>query len=38
MKLKISPSRLCGEVKAPPSKSYAHRCLICAALPGAKAA
>lgn len=34
MKLKISPSRLCGEVKAPPSKSYAHRCLICAALAG----
>ncbi len=32
MKLKISPSRLGGEIKAPPSKSYAHRCLICAAL------
>lgn len=32
MKLKISPSRLCGEIKAPPSKSYAHRMLICAAL------
>lgn len=32
MKLKIRPSRLCGEVKAPPSKSYAHRMLICAAL------
>ncbi len=32
MKLKISPSRLCGEIKAPPSKSCAHRMLICAAL------
>ncbi len=34
MKLKISPSQLCGEIKAPPSKSYAHRMLICAALAG----
>ncbi len=34
MKLKIQPSRLCGEVKAPPSKSCAHRMLICAALAG----
>ncbi len=34
MKLKISPSRLCGEIKAPPSKSCAHRMLICAALAG----
>lgn len=34
MKLKISPSRLCGTVTAPPSKSYAHRMLICAALCG----
>lgn len=34
MKLKIDPSRLCGEIKAPPSKSYAHRMLICAALAG----
>ncbi len=32
MKVKISPSRLCGEVTAPPSKSFAHRMLICAAL------
>ncbi len=34
MKLKINPSRLCGQIKAPPSKSYAHRMLICAALAG----
>ena len=32
MKVKISPSRLCGEISAPPSKSYAHRLMICAAL------
>ena len=32
MKVKISPSRLCGEVSAPPSKSFAHRMMICAAL------
>lgn len=32
MKLKIKPSRLHGTVKAPPSKSYAHRMMICAAL------
>ena len=32
MKVKISPSRLCGEICAPPSKSYAHRLMICAAL------
>lgn len=34
MKLKINPSRLCGQIKAPPSKSYAHRMLICAAFAG----
>lgn len=32
MKVVIKPSRLCGEIAAPPSKSYAHRLLICAAL------
>lgn len=32
MKLKISPSRVNGEITAPPSKSYAHRMLISAAL------
>ena len=32
MKVKISPSRLCGTVSAPPSKSFAHRMMICAAL------
>ncbi len=32
MKVRISPSRLCGEVTAPPSKSFAHRMMICAAL------
>ncbi len=32
MKAIISPSRLCGEVAAPASKSMAHRALICAAL------
>lgn len=32
MKVKISPSRLAGEICAPPSKSYAHRLMICAAL------
>ena len=30
--LKINPSRLKGEVKIPPSKSMAHRAIICAAL------
>ena len=34
MNVKISPSVLCGEVKAPPSKSMAHRLVICAALSG----
>ena len=28
----LSPSRLTGTVQAPPSKSAAHRALICAAL------
>ena len=30
----INPCRLSGTVNAPPSKSYAHRALICAALAG----
>ena len=32
MRAVIKPSRPCGTVKAPPSKSAAHRALICAAL------
>lgn len=32
MEVKIIPSALCGEVQIPPSKSAAHRALICAAL------
>lgn len=32
MKISINPSTLKGEIYAPPSKSYAHRLLICAAL------
>lgn len=32
MRVEISPSRLCGTVTAPPSKSMAHRLLICAGL------
>ena len=32
MKLRINPSRAMGRVSAPPSKSMAHRLLICAAL------
>lgn len=32
--LKIYPSKLKGEVKIPPSKSMAHRAIICAALSG----
>ena len=36
MKVIISPSRLEGAVKAPPSKSFAHRALICSALAGGK--
>ncbi len=34
MDIKIFPSALCGEVNIPPSKSAAHRALICAALSG----
>lgn len=34
MKVKFNPSTLCGEMPAPPSKSMAHRLLICAALSG----
>jgi 3-phosphoshikimate 1-carboxyvinyltransferase (EC 2.5.1.19) len=30
--LKIYPGKLSGEVKIPPSKSMAHRAVICAAL------
>lgn len=36
MKVKISPSKLNGEFYAPPSKSFAHRIIICAALSGGK--
>ena len=32
MNVVFQPSRASGTVSAPPSKSYAHRCLICAAL------
>ena len=32
MKVKINPSRAVGRISAPPSKSMAHRLLICAAL------
>ncbi len=32
MKVTIRPSKACGKIAAPPSKSYAHRALICAAL------
>lgn len=32
MKVKISPSKISGKITAPPSKSMAHRYLICAAL------
>ena len=32
MKVTFTPSRLCGTVKAPPSKSMAHRMLICSGL------
>lgn len=31
-KIKISPSSLCGKVMVPPSKSAAHRMILCAAL------
>ena len=37
MTVEFRPSRLCGKVAAPPSKSVAHRALICGALtPGAE--
>lgn len=32
MNVTIAPRELCGELNAPPSKSYMHRTLICAAL------
>lgn len=32
MNVEIFPSKAVGEISAPPSKSYAHRLLICAAL------
>ncbi len=32
MTVTVSPSKACGTVKAPPSKSIAHRALICSAL------
>lgn len=32
MDIKITPKKLCGEVKVPPSKSVAHRMIIAAAL------
>ncbi len=32
--MRITPSPLCGEITLPPSKSYAHRAIICAALSG----
>ena len=32
MNITIDPSRACGKAKAPPSKSCAHRLLLCAAL------
>ncbi|MBO4896977.1 MAG: 3-phosphoshikimate 1-carboxyvinyltransferase [Clostridia bacterium] len=32
MKIRINPSKLCGSTEAPPSKSMAHRLLICAGL------
>ncbi len=32
MKITITPSKACGRVTAPPSKSMAHRLIICAAL------
>lgn len=32
MNIKINKGRASGKIKAPPSKSYAHRLLICAAL------
>ena len=29
---KIAPSKICGRFEAPPSKSMAHRYIICASL------
>ncbi len=34
MNVKVRPSRLAGEIFAPPSKSFAHRMMICSALAG----
>ena len=36
MNVTIQPSKICGEIVAPPSKSYAHRILIAAYLSGQK--
>lgn len=36
MKAVIKPSKACGSVKIPPSKSMAHRAIICAALADGK--
>lgn len=36
MKAVIKPSKACGRVKIPPSKSMAHRAIICAALADGK--
>lgn len=36
MNIKIKPCTLSGRIQAPPSKSYAHRLLICAALADGK--
>lgn len=36
MRVRISPSRLAGTVTAPPSKSFAHRMMICASLGSGK--
>lgn len=33
-KLKLEPAKISGKVKIPPSKSFAHRALLCAALGG----
>ena len=37
-KITITPTPLCGRVKIPPSKSYAHRAIIAAFLSGGKCA
>ncbi|MDO5444000.1 MAG: 3-phosphoshikimate 1-carboxyvinyltransferase [Eubacteriales bacterium] len=34
MNVRILPGRACGTIEAPPSKSYAHRLMLCAALAG----